>query len=167
MGTRLPTSWLITLAMTSGFAAAAPDQIAQRKDVSLALANDLLTAALTACHADGRTAVAAVVDRGGNLVAVQRDDDVGPHNTLAAQRKAYTALSTKTSTRLLAERARANPDAENLNTLDELLLLGGGMPLTFEGQVIGAIGVAGAGGAANDEGCAVAAINNVLPSLKH
>jgi uncharacterized protein GlcG (DUF336 family) len=167
MGTRLPTSWLITLAMTSGFAVAAPDHIAQRKDVSLALANDLLNAALTACHADGRTAVAAVVDRGGNLVAVQRDDDVGPHNTLAAQRKAYTALSTKTSTRLLAERARANPDAENLNTLDELLLLGGGVPLTFEGHVIGAIGVAGAGGAANDEGCAVAAINNVLPTLKN
>lgn len=167
MRTRLPTSLLITLAMTSGFAVAAPDQIAQRKDVSLALANDLLNAALTACHADGRTAVAAVVDRGGNLVAVQRDDDVGPHNTLAAQRKAYTALSTKTSTRLLAERARANPDAENLNTLDELLLLGGGVPLNVEGQVIGAIGVAGAGGAANDEGCAMAAINKVLPTLKH
>lgn len=167
MRTRLPTSLLITLAMTSGFAVAAPDQIAQRKDVSLALANDLLDAALTACHADGRTAVAAVVDRGGNLVAVQRDDDVGPHNTLAAQRKAFTALSTKTSTRLLAERARANPDAQNLNTLDELLLLGGGVPLTFEGQVIGAIGVAGAGGAANDEGCAVAAINQALPTLKH
>ena len=167
MRTRLSNSLLITLAMTSGFAVAAPDQIAQRKDVSLALANDLLNAALTACHADGRTAVAAVVDRGGNLVAVQRDDDVGPHNTLAAQRKAYTALSTKTSTRLLAERARANPDAEYLNTLDELLLLGGGVPLNVEGQVIGAIGVAGAGGAANDEGCAMAAINKVLPTLKH
>jgi uncharacterized protein GlcG (DUF336 family) len=108
-----------------------------------------------------------VVDRGGNLVAVQRDDNVGPHNTLAAQRKAFTALSTKTSTRLLAERARANPDAENLNTLDELLLLGGGVPLKFEGQVIGAIGVAGAGGAANDEGCAEVAINKVLPAVKN
>ncbi len=167
MRTRLSTSLLIPLALTCGFAVAAPEQIAQRKDVSLALANDLLTAALNACHADGRTAVAAVVDRGGNLVAVQRDDDVGPHNTLAAQRKAFTALSTKTSTRVLAERARANPDAENLNTLDELLLLGGGVPLTFEGQVIGAIGVAGAGGAANDEGCAEVAINKVLPAVKH
>ena len=167
MRTSLSTSLLITLAMSSAFAVAAPDQVVQRKDVSLAMANDLLNAALTACHADGRTAVAAVVDRGGNLVAVQRDDNVGPHNTLAAQRKAYTALSTKTSTRLLAERARANPDAENLNTLDELLLLGGGVQLKFEGQVIGAIGVAGAGGAANDEGCAEVAINKVLPAVKN
>jgi uncharacterized protein GlcG (DUF336 family) len=167
MRTSLSTSLLVSLAMSSAFAVAAPDQVAQRRDVSLAMANDLLTAALTACHADGRTAVAAIVDRGGNLVAVQRDDNVGPHNTSAAQRKAFTALSTKTSTRLLAERARATPDAENLNTLDELLLLGGGVPLTFDGQVIGAIGVAGAGGAANDERCALAAIDTVLPSTKN
>jgi len=153
--------------MSSALAVATPDHVVQRKDVSLAMANDLLNAALAACHAQGRTAVGAVVDRGGNLVAVQRDDDVGPHNTLAAQRKAYTALSTKTPTRLLAERARTTPDAENLNTLDELLLLGGGVPLLFEGQVIGAIGMAGAGGAATDEECALAAINKILPAVKH
>ena len=163
----LSTSLLMSLAMSSPLAVAAPVQVVQRNDVSLALANDLLNAALAACHADNRTGVAAIVDRGGNLVALQRDDNVGPHNTLAAQRKAYTALSTKTPTRLLAERARSTPDAENLNTLGELLLLGGGVPLLFEGQVIGAIGVAGAGGAANDEGCALAAINQILPTVKN
>ncbi len=89
-------------------------------------------------------------------------DNVGPHNTLAAQRKAYTALSTKTPTGLLAERARSNPQAANLNTLDELLLLGGGLPLQAQGQVIGAIGVAGAGGAEMDERCAQQAIDQVL-----
>lgn len=140
----------------------AADQVAIRQDVTLILANKLLDAALEACHADGRSAVAAVVDRGGNLVAVQRDDNVGPHNTLAAQRKAFTALSTKTPTRLLAERARSNPDAANLNTLDELLLLGGGVPLKVGDQVIGALGVAGAGGAANDEACAIKAIEQVF-----
>ncbi len=157
-------SLLLTLAVASTFAVAADTQVAQRKDVTLALANNLASASLAACHAQGRTAVVAVVDRGGNLVAVQRDDNVGPHNTLAAQRKAYTALSTKTPTRLLAERARSTPDAENLNTLNELLLLGGGVPLLVDGEVIGALGVAGAGGAAFDEGCALAAISKTLPA---
>lgn len=157
-------SLLLTVAMGSTLAVAATDtQVAQRKDVTLALANHLASASLAACQAQGRTAVVAVVDRGGNLVAVQRDDNVGPHNTLAAQRKAYTALSTKTPTRLLAERARSTPDTENLNTLNELLLLGGGVPLLVEGEVIGALGVAGAGGAAFDEGCALAAVSKVLP----
>ncbi|WP_282396568.1 heme-binding protein [Pseudomonas sp. PS01298] len=167
MRTILSNLLLMPLAMSSALAVASADQVVQRNDVSLAIANDLLNAALAACHADGRTGVAAIVDRGGNLVALQRDDNVGPHNTLAAQRKAYTALSTKTPTRLLAERARSTPDAENLNTLHELLLLGGGVPLLFEGQVIGAIGVAGAGGAATDEGCALAAINKILPTVKN
>ncbi|MGP7735437.1 GlcG/HbpS family heme-binding protein [Oceanimonas smirnovii] len=150
----------LALCAAPGFAA---DAIPQRADVSLSLANQLLDATLAACHAQGRTAVAAVVDRGGNLVALQRDDNVGPHNTLAAQRKAFTSLSTKTSSRQLSENARNNPEAENLNTLDELLLLGGGVPLKVEDQVIGAIGVAGAGGAEIDEGCALTAIEQVLP----
>lgn len=137
--------------------------VVQRADVSLELANQLLNATMAACHAQGLTAVAAVVDRGGNLVALQRDDNVGPHNTLAAQRKAFTSLSTKTASRELSERARNNPETENLNTLDELLLLGGGVPLTVGEQVIGAIGVAGAGGAAIDEGCALSAIESVFP----
>ncbi|KTB77671.1 hypothetical protein AO069_18165 [Pseudomonas syringae pv. syringae PD2774] len=161
------TALLMTLAISPAYAIAATDsQVAKRGDVTLAMANDLLDATLAACHAEGRTAVAAVVDRGGNLVAVQRDDNVGPHNTLAAQRKAYTSLSTKTPTRLLAERARTTPDAENLNTLNELLLLGGGVPLLVHGEAIGAIGVAGSGGAANDEGCALQAIQKVLPTTK-
>lgn len=161
---RNATLSLLALAMSSSATWAAEAQVAQRQDVTLALANSLLSATLAACHADGRSGVAAVVDRGGNLVAVQRDDNVGPHNTLAAQRKAFTALSSKTATRLLAERARNNPDAENLNTLDELLLLGGGLPLKVGDQVIGAIGVAGAGGAEIDEGCALKAIAQVLPT---
>ena len=165
MRTTGSTLLLLALAMSSTLAIAAPaSQVAQRKDVTLTLANTLASATVAACHAQGKTSVVAVVDRGGNLVAVQRDDNVGPHNTLAAQRKAYTALSTKTPTGLLAERARSHPDTANLNTVSELLLLGGGVPVVVDGDVIGAIGVAGAGGAAFDEGCALTAISQTLTS---
>ena len=149
------------VAASSAWAAPAPTL--KQENVSLALANELINATLAACHADGRSAVAVVVDRGGNLIAVQRDDSVGPHNTEAAQRKAFTALSTKTPTRLLAANARANPESQNLNTVNSLLLIGGGVPLTVGKDVIGAIGVGGSGGAAQDEGCALKAIAQVLP----
>ncbi len=144
-------------------AAALPAKVLQQPNVSLALANELIGAALAACHADGRSAVAVVVDRGGNLVAVQRGDSVGPHNTEAAVRKAFTALSTKSPTRQLAANARANPDSHNLNTVGSLLLIGGGVPLKVGQDVIGAIAVGGAGGASNDEACALQAIAQVLP----
>lgn len=137
--------------------------IVTQHSLSLTSANELASAAIAACQAIGKTCVIAVVDRGGNLVAVQRGDNVGPHNTAAAQRKAFTALSTKTRTGVLAERARNDPSSQNLNTVGDLLLLGGGVPVTVGGDVIGAVGVAGAGGSANDDGCALAAVSARFP----
>jgi len=153
----------IGLATGVAHAAPAPASHVLRPDLPVAVARELLDATMAACHSRGKTLVVAVVDRGGNLMALQRDDNVGPHNTLAAQRKAYTALSTKTATRQLAENARANPDAANLTTVPELLLLGGGVPVTAGKDVIGAIGVAGAGGATTDEACALDAIKRIFP----
>jgi uncharacterized protein GlcG (DUF336 family) len=147
----------LTACMAGAAAAPAPTAAVLHADIPLRTAVRLLDAAMDSCHARGRSLAAAVVDRGGNLVALQRDDDVGPHNTLAAQRKAYTALSTKTPTRELADKAGADPQARNLATVGELLLLGGGVPIKAGADVIGAIGIAGAGGTA-DEACAADAI---------
>lgn len=145
---------------------AAPSLVLQQPNVSLELANQLIEATMEACHAEGKSAVVAVVDRGGNLIALQRDDSVGPHNTDAAILKAFTALSTKTPSRILANNARANPDSSNLNTVDNLLLIGGGVPLKFDDEVIGAIAGGGAGGAVQDESCALKGIEKVMPTQK-
>ena len=98
--------------------------------MSLALANSLTGAAIASCRTIGRESVVAVVDRGGNLVSLQRGNDIGPHNTLAAQRKAFTALSTKANTTVLAKRAATDPTSRNLTTIPELLLLGGACRLS-------------------------------------
>lgn len=57
--------------------------------------------------------------------------------------------------------ARNNPDMSNLTTMPELLLLGGGLPLRAQGEVVGAIGVAGGGGAQQDRACAQAALATI------
>ena len=158
----------LIMSLAAALTAATPAVPLERRTVSLALANGLTDAAMASCRTIGREAVVAVVDRGGNLVALQRGDDIGPHNTLAAQRKAFTALSTKSNTAALAERAATDPTSRNLATVPELLLLGGGVPLIVEGDVIGGIGVAGSGGSANDERCATEAVARVLgPARTH
>ncbi|PVX46841.1 uncharacterized protein GlcG (DUF336 family) [Flavobacterium sp. 103] len=93
----------------------------------------------------------AIIDASGSTILIIRGDGVGPHNTEAARRKAYTALSTKTSTLLLLRSAEVNIDTKNLNTLPELLLLSGGVPIWFKGEIIGGVGVAGGGGPENDD----------------
>lgn len=138
-----------------GLAVAAPE-LPRHADLDLRTARQLADASLAQCNA-----VVSVLDRGGNLLLTLRADGVGPHNTVASQRKAYTALSTKTPTQLFAERARNNPEAANLNTLPELLLLGGGIPLFAGSELVGAMGIAGAGGAAQDESCALQAAQKV------
>ncbi|MDT8878613.1 heme-binding protein [Halomonas saccharevitans] len=163
MTSRLARLPLLGAALLAGSVLADTGAGLTQQNMSLELANRLVDSTLEACNADGRTAVVAAVDRGGNLVALQRDDNIGPHNTVAAQRKAFTSLSTGTSSRALSKIARDDPESANLNTLDELLLLGGGVPVTIDGEVIGALGVAGAGGSAIDEGCAISAIEDVLP----
>lgn len=137
-------------------------QQSQYQDMPSDIAKSLVSTALKVCHSENKSGVVAVVDKGGNLVALQRDDNVGPHNTLAAQKKAYTALSTKSDTRELAKKAAANPETQNLNTVPQLLLLGGGVPVKSGDMVIGAIGVAGTGGPADDQHCAQEAIKEVM-----
>ncbi|WP_449123117.1 GlcG/HbpS family heme-binding protein [Pseudomonas sp. MPG01] len=135
----------------SGVAAASPE-LPRHADLDLKTARLLADTAMVNC-----TGTVSVLDRGGNLLVTLRGDGVGPHNTAASQRKAYTALSTKTATRLFAERARSNLETANLNTLDELLLLGGGIPLFLGSELVGAMGVAGSGGGEQDENCAIKA----------
>ena len=155
---------LIASSLLGLLAGPAQAQLQQVSDLTLAAAQKLSGAAMAACQAKGKSIVVTVLDRGGNTVSVQRADGVGPHNTEASRRKAYTALSTKTDTQLLASNARANLDAANLTTLPELLLLGGGLPLTAKGNIVGAIGVAGGGGAPQDRACAQAALA-AMPEL--
>lgn len=104
----------------------------------------------TASSLDKKVSI-ALLDASGNIILITRGDGVGPHNTEAARRKAYTALSTKTPTLLLLRNAETNPDTKNLNTLPELLLLSGGVPIWYKGNVIGSVGVAGGGNAENDD----------------
>ena len=152
---------VLAAGMLGLLAGPAQAQLQTVSDLTLNAAQKLSAAAMAACQSKGRQIVVTVLDRGGNIVSVQRADGVGPHNTEASRRKAYTALSTRTDTQTLATNARANPDAANLTTLPELLLLGGGLPLTAKGQIVGAIGVAGGGGALHDRACAQAALTAV------
>ena len=149
------TLLLWTAVGVASTAQAAPN-LARHADLDLATARQLADATLKHC-----TGALSVLDRGGNVLVAMRPEGVGPHNLLASQRKAWTALSSKTPTRLFAERARSNPEASNLNSIPELLLLGGGVPLFAEGELVGAMGVAGAGGSEQDEACVLKAAEQI------
>ena len=121
---------------------------------------------VAACLAGGYNVTAAVVDRAGQLRALQRADNAGPHTIEAAQAKAYTSASAKNATLAMMESAQKNPAAANLVHIPGFLLLGGGVPVKVGNDVIGAVGVGGAPAGQLDEQCAVAALDKVKDLLK-
>lgn len=108
----------------------------------------------------------AVVNSSGVTILLLKGDNVGPHNTEASRRKAYTSVSTKTPSFELMEKAALDATAKNLNTLPELLLLGGGVPVFKDGQLVGSLGVSGGRGGENDHNIAKKAAENLGFTIK-
>ncbi len=103
----------------------------------------------------------AVLNNSGVVLLLLKGDNVGPHNTEASRRKAYTSFSTKNASWDLMNNAAKSTDARNLNTLPELLLLGGGMPIFKDGDLIGSIGISGGGSGENDHNIAKKTVENL------
>jgi uncharacterized protein GlcG (DUF336 family) len=151
----------VALAFAAFGAQADTAAVRTEKNMSLDLANQIASAAVAACTANGYNVSATVVDRAGSVRAVQRADNAGPHTLASSERKAWTAASTKTPTQAMMEGVQKNPVAANTVYLPGVLLLGGGVPVKSGNEVIGAVGVGGAPGGHLDEQCANAALEKV------
>jgi glc operon protein GlcG len=104
-----------------------------------------------------------VADTHGELVAAATMDGAAPDTRLNARRKAYTAArSDATTTRELAEKARADP-AERASFDPFFTFFLGGVAVFEDGRRIGAVGVSGMPGEV-DEALALAAIERTASS---
>ncbi|MES2416003.1 MAG: heme-binding protein [Pseudomonadota bacterium] len=154
------------LALTLVAAATANAQaVRTEKNMSLELANQIASASVAACAANGYAVAATVVDRAGTVRAVQRADNAGPHTLGASQAKAFTSASAKNTTLAMMEGSQKNPAAANLGNIPGYLLLGGGVPVKVGNEVIGAVGIGGAPGGNLDEQCAMVALDKVKALL--
>lgn len=101
---------------------------------------------------------AAVVDRGGNLLAFQRINGAPLHSITIAKDKAYTAVSFGFPTAdWMAEIGGIPQLREGLVHRERLVIFGGGLPILVDGVVVGGIGVSGAS-EEQDELCAKAGL---------
>ena len=92
-----------------------------------------------------------VADAHGELVAAATMDGAAPDTRLNAQRKAYTAArSDATTTRELAEKARADP-AERASFDPFFTFFLGGVAVFEDERRIGAVGVSGLPGEVDEQ----------------
>ena len=138
----------------------AEQSLPQEPYLPLSMATKAATTALTKCEKDGYRVSVAVVDRGGNLRALVRADGAGPHTVDSSTKKAYTASSLRRPTMEMAALIAKMPSLQALRDMNEdILMLGGGLPISIGGEIVGGIGVGGAPGAHLDEACAQAGLD--------
>ena len=123
---------------------AEPPVVYTQNSLSVEMASKAAWGALSACRDKGYSIAVAVVDRGGNLQALLRDQFAGPHSPETARRKAWTSNSFRQSTGDLATFLAEGGLPSQVQHVPGALLLGGGLVISAQGKVIGGIGVSGA-----------------------
>ncbi len=138
---------LISIMITvSGFLSA---QVITQKNISLASSKKIIDEAIKyAQSVNAPGGAIAVVDAGGNLVSLVRLDNTFAAASEVAIKKANTAALFKAPSSKLEN--SINTGRQALITVGHTFLQGG-VPIIYDNQVIGAIGVSGSASAQQDE----------------
>jgi len=141
----------------AGVMSAQASDVINSKSVGMELARDIATETIKACRKDGYHVSAVVVDRFGLMRAALRDDLASRFTLEIAQRKAnLTVMAWTDSGAFKQAREDIRPE---LNNIDGLIVMEGGLKIVAGGYNIGAVGVSGAPGGDKDAACARKALD--------
>ncbi len=139
-------------------------QIADRKTLTLDGARRVIAAAVAEAHKNSEGGVIAVVDDGGNLMALERIDGSFAAGANISIGKARTAALFNKPTKFFEDVIGKGRTA--MVALNDFTPLQGGVPIIAEGRMVGAVGVSGAASAQQDEHLAMtgAAVLSSMPA---
>lgn len=149
------TSVVISVFSLPVFAA----DVVNDKSIGMELARDIASETVEVCRKQGYHISAVVVDRHGLLRAALRDDLASRFTLEIAERKAnmtVMAWSDSGSFKKAREDIR-----QELNHIDGLIVMEGGIRIVSGGYNLGAVGVSGAPGGDKDAACAKKALQNL------
>lgn len=140
------------------FSVSAFAQVAEKKSLTLEGARQVIAAAKEYARKNNAPGgVIAVVDDGGNLIALERLDGTFTAGANISIGKAKTAVMFKKPTKVFEDIIKNGRTA--MVALPDFTPLQGGVPITVDGQIVGGVGVSGAMSAQQDEELAIAGAN--------
>ena len=141
---------LAVMALAISFAAAAGDRTTTgKRTLTLDGARKVVDAAVAEAHRKNAGGVIAVVDDGGNLMALARVDGTFAAGANISIGKARTAALFKKPTKFFED--VIGKGRTSMVALNDFTPLQGGVPILVDGEVVGAVGVSGASSAQQDE----------------
>lgn len=117
------------------------NMMVEKSALTLATAKKIVAAAEVEALKNSWPVVIAVVDDGGNLICLQRLDNAQFGSVEIAIRKARAAVAFKRPTKAWEETLVQGH--LRVLSLPGVLPAEGGVPLTWQGQIVGAVGVSG------------------------
>ena len=156
------------LVLAAAVAAPPAEGLLTRHELSAAMAQKIAAESVAECRRRGFRASISVVDAAGELKAFLRDDGTAPHTVDLSRAKAYTALTlaNRFATTLEFATARGSTLGSPTTNIEGVVAIGGGVPVRWRDEVIGAAGASGAIGGDNDELCVKAGIAAVADQLR-
>ena len=159
--------WLVgPLASLNAFPLSAQETLVTFKSLAPDVAFEMAQAALEHCRAEGYQVAVAVVDRMGVTQVMLRDRYAGPHTPRTSERKAWTAVSFRADTLLMADSTSPDSPQSGARHIDNVLMIGGGIPVLVSGSIVAGIGISGAPTGEADHACAQAGIDAVTAKLE-
>ena len=147
--------YIAAVLLLTSLAVPARAQVTEKKGLTLEGAKKAITAAVAeAKQKNAPGGVIAVVDDGGNLMALERLDGTFAAGANISIGKARSAALFKKPTRFFEE--LINKGRTAMTAVNDFTPLIGGVPIMVDGQIVGAIGVSGAASATEDEEVAMA-----------
>lgn len=108
----------------------------------------------------------AVTDESGHLIAFERMDGGKVTSITIAIDKAFTAAGARKATHEYGEASQPGKPAFGINSAigGRLMVVGGGLPVSVDGEVVGGIGIS-SGTPMQDLECAKAGVDHFLAAL--
>src|ERR1700745_1050092 len=155
------TSRILSVLALIALSATADAQVVEKKSLNLDGAKKAIAAAVDYAKKNNAPGgVIAVVDEGGNLMALERLDGTFAMGATISIGKARTAVLFKKPTRFFEE--LINKGRTAMTAVDGFTPLIGGIPIVVDSQVVGGIGVSGAARADPDEKLALAGASALM-----
>lgn len=149
--TRLLSSALLAVTIAAG---ASINELSDKRALTLDGARKVIAGACAQARRNKSGGVIAVVDDGGNLMALERLDGTFAAGATISIGKARTAALFKKPTKFFEDVIAKG--RTSMVALNDFTPLQGGEPLVVDGQIVGAVGVSGANSAQEDEELAMA-----------
>lgn len=120
----------------------AEGQVAQKPGLTLDAVKRIAAAADAEATRNNWKVIIVIVDDGGHLLYLQRNEEVQLASLQIAQAKARTAALYRRPTKVFADRLAGENGLAVLG-MPDVIPLEGGLPIIVEGRTIGAVGVSG------------------------